>query len=131
MTAGRIEKARTAAEAALARKAENLSLLDVREVASFADTFLIVSGRSDRQVRAIADAVREALAGLGERPLGIEGYEEGRWVLLDFGDLVVHVFVPELREYYDLDRLWADARDLAAELHLAAPPPDAGTGAAR
>lgn len=131
MNAGRIEKARAAAEAALARKAEDLSLLDVREVASFADTFLIVSGRSDRQVRAIADAIREALAALGERPLGIEGYEEGRWVLLDFGDLVAHVFVPELREYYDLDRLWADARDLAAELDLAEPPPDAGTGALR
>ncbi len=131
MTAGRIEKARAAAEAALARRAENLSLLDVREVASFADTFLIVSGRSDRQVRAIADAIRDALAALGERPLGIEGYEEGRWVLIDFGDLVAHVFVPELREYYDLDRLWGDAPDLAAELELAEPPPDTGTGAVR
>jgi len=131
LSADRIEKARAAAEAALARKAENLSLLDVREVSSFADTFLIVSGRSDRQVRAIADAIRESLAALGERPLGVEGYEEGRWVLLDFGDLVAHVFVPELREYYDLDRLWGDAADLAAELDLAEPPPDAGTGGVR
>ena len=105
----RLGKLRAALAAAEGRGAENPVALDVREVVSFADTFLIVSGRSDRQVRAIADAVREALAELGEAPIGAEGEAEGRWALLDYGDLVVHVFQPEVREAYALERLWHDA----------------------
>lgn len=105
----RIAKLRTALAAAEQRGAENPLALDVRDVVSFADTFLILTGRSDRQVRAIAEAIEEALAAEGCAPIGIEGEAEGRWALLDFGDLIVHVFQPEVREAYALERLWSDA----------------------
>jgi len=81
----------------------------VRQVTSFADTFGLATGSSDRNVRAIADAVVEAAQGIGAAPLGVEGYEEGRWVLVDLGDSIVHVFLPEVREHYALERLYADA----------------------
>jgi ribosome-associated protein len=109
----RREKLHVALEAADAKGAEDPLALDVREVASFADTFLILTGRSDRQVRAIADGVEEALVLRGEKPLGSEGQQVGRWVLLDFGDLIVHVFQREVRDDYALDRLWADAAVIA------------------
>ena len=105
----RLAKLRLALEAAEGKAAEDPLALDVRDVVSFADTFLLLTGRSDRHVRAIADAVAEALAARGEAPLGVEGAEEGRWALLDFGDLIVHVFQPEIREAYALERLWSDA----------------------
>ena len=105
----RLGKLRTALAAAEARGAEEPVALDVRDVVSFADTFLILTGRSDRQVRAIAEALREALAAEGELPIGVEGESEGRWALLDFGDLIVHVFQPDVREAYALERLWSDA----------------------
>jgi len=104
-----LAKAARIAKAALDRKAENLVALDVREVTSFADVFLLATGGSDRHVRAIADAVKEAVEELGERPLGIEGYDEGRWLLLDLGDVIVHVFQRDVREHYDLERLWSEA----------------------
>ena len=109
---GQLSKARTIAAAALDLKAERLVALDVRGVASFADTFVLATGRSDRQVRAIADAIREALRQLGEKSIGVEGYDEGRWVLIDFGDVIVHVFQPDVRAHYDLERLWSDAAPL-------------------
>jgi ribosome-associated protein len=105
----RLEKLRAALDAALEKGGEDALALDVRDVASFADTFLIVTGRSDRHVRAIAEAVALALADRGETPLGVEGEREGRWALLDFGDLIVHVFQREVRETYALERLWSDA----------------------
>ena len=105
----REQKAALAVAAALDRKAEDVVALDVRQLASFADTFLLATGRSDRQVRSIADAVSEALESHGETRLGVEGYDEGRWVLMDFGDLIAHVFQPDVREHYDLERLWSDA----------------------
>ena len=105
----RIAKLRLAFEAAQAKVAEDPLALDVRDVVSFADTFLILTGRSDRHVQAIAGAVVEALGARGEEPLGVEGTEEGRWALLDFGDLIVHVFQPDVREAYALERLWSDA----------------------
>ena len=104
-----VEKARIAAEAALSKAGQDLVALDVGEVVSFADVFLIVSGRSDRQVRSIADAIAQAGASRGEKPLGLEGYDEGRWVLIDWADVIVHVFQEEVREHYDLERLWSDA----------------------
>ena len=107
-----LARADRVAHAALERKARKLVAFDVREVTSYADTFVLASGGSDRQVRAIADAIEEALAASGEQPLGREGYEEGRWVLLDVGDLIAHVFQDEVREHYDLERLWSDAREL-------------------
>jgi len=105
----RIVKLRAALDAALEKGAEDPLALDVRDVVSFADTFLIVTARSDRQVRAVADAVVAALVAVGEPPLGVEGLEEGRWALLDFADLIVHVFLRDARETYALDRLWSDA----------------------
>lgn len=109
----RREKLRVALEAAQGKGAEDPLALDVREVASFTDTFLILTGRSDRQVRAIADAVEQVLVESGEQPIGSEGQEEGRWVLLDFADLIVHVFQREVRDDYALERLWADAAVIA------------------
>ncbi len=104
-----LEKAQTAAEAALSKAGQDLVALDVSEVVSFADVFVIVSGRSDRQVRSIADAIAEAATRRGEKPLGMEGHDEGRWVLIDWADVIVHVFQEEVREHYDLERLWSDA----------------------
>jgi ribosome-associated protein len=103
------EKARLVARAALDKGAEDVVVLDVRKLLAFADLFVIATGRSDRQVRAIADAVERTALEAGERALGVEGYDEGRWVLIDLGDVVVHVFQHEIRAHYDLERLWSDA----------------------
>ena len=83
--------------------------LDVGALVSYADTLVLATGRSDRHARSITDAVLAALSQLGEKPLGIEGYNKGRWILVDFGDLILHVFLSEVRDYYDLERLWSDA----------------------
>jgi ribosome-associated protein len=105
-------KALLIAEAARERLAEDVVALDVREAVSFADTFVVATGRSDRHVQSIGDGVAEALAQAGEKPLGIEGYQEGRWLLMDFSDVIVHVFQPDVRRHYDLERLWSDATPL-------------------
>jgi ribosome-associated protein len=105
----RLMKAVKIAEAATERKAEDLVALDARGVASFADTFILATGKSDRHVRSIADAIQEAISALGERPLGVEGYKEARWVLIDLSDVIVHIFQPDVRAYYDLERLWSEA----------------------
>ena len=102
-------KATLIVEAALERKAEEPIVLDMRKLTAYADTFIILSGRSDRQVRSIADAVMHALKSNGEQPLGVEGLDDGNWVLIDCNDAIVHVFDPETRERYDLERLWRDA----------------------
>ena len=107
--AERLEHARRLVEAALDRKARDVVALDVRELTSFADTFVLATGTSDRHVRSVADAVVEAGREVGLETLGVEGQEEGRWVLIDLNEVVVHVFRAEVREHYDLDRLWADA----------------------
>jgi ribosome-associated protein len=105
----RLERIRVLVDAVADRKGEDVVVLDVRQVTSFADTFVLATGSSDRNVRAIADAVVEAAQGSGSAPLGVEGYEEGRWVLVDLGDAIVHVFLSEVREHYALERLYADA----------------------
>ena len=105
-------KARRIAEAAHEKLAEEVVALDVRQAVSFADVFIVATGRSDRHVRAIGDGIAEALAQAGEKPLGIEGYAEGRWLLMDFGDVIVHVFQPDVRRHYDLERLWSEAAPL-------------------
>ncbi|MBN2282643.1 MAG: ribosome silencing factor [Deltaproteobacteria bacterium] len=97
------------ANAALERKAKDLTILKIKELSSFTDFFIICSGSSDRQVSAIADAVAEKLKKLGILPLGIEGARGGKWVLMDYGDVVVHVFYEPVREFYDIERLWSDA----------------------
>jgi ribosome-associated protein len=91
-------------------------VLEVRELIVITDYFVIASGTSDRQVRTIADEVERVLAERGSKAIRREGRADGRWVLLDFVDLVVHVFVTEEREYYELERLWSDAPRLRWEL---------------
>ena len=114
--ANQTERAQWIVDAALDRKAEEPVALDVSHVSSFADTFIVLTGRSDRQVRAISDAIAEAWRAHGEKRLGTEGYDEGRWVLMDLDDVIVHIFVSEWREHYDLERLWSEAPALAIEL---------------
>lgn len=99
-----------AAEAAAEKKADDIVVLDVAEVLVITAYFVVVTGATDRQVGAIADEVETALRErAGVKPVGREGLREGRWVLLDFGDVVVHIFQPEEREFYRLDKLWSDA----------------------
>jgi len=107
-----LEKTRLVVDAALDVKAEDVAALDVRALSSFADVFVVATGRSDRQVRAIADSIEAATKKAGVGPLGIEGYAEGRWVLIDLDDVIVHVFVPEARAHYDIERLWSDAEEI-------------------
>lgn len=83
--------------------------MNVAEVTTIADLFVICSGRSERQVQGIADGIVERAKGAGRIPFGVEGYSAGRWILIDLGDVVVHAFVPEERELYRLERLWGDA----------------------
>ena len=104
-----MERAQSVVEAARSLKAEDPVILDVRALVSYADTLVVTTGRSDRHARSITDAVMTELSHQGEKPLGIEGYDEGRWILVDFGDLILHVFLSEVRDHYDLERLWSDA----------------------
>lgn len=103
------EKAFLCARAVLDRKALDLVILEVKDLSSFTDYFLLCSGNSDRQVQAIANHIEEKLGKEGLHPLGVEGKREGRWVLLDYGDVIVHVFYQPVREFYDLERLWSEA----------------------
>ncbi len=96
-------------DAASDTKGEDILVLNVSEVTTIADLFIIVSGRGERQVQAIADKIVEKAKASGRQPVGIEGYTAGRWILIDLGDVVVHAFVPEERELYRLERLWGDA----------------------
>jgi ribosome-associated protein len=96
--------------AVLSMKALNVVVLDVRGLASFADHFILCSGRSHRQVSAIADFVEQDLKTKGVKPLGIEGIREGHWVLMDYGDVIIHVFYEPIRIFYDLEGLWSDAK---------------------
>jgi ribosome-associated protein len=97
------------------RKAVDLRVLELGAISSLADYFLICSGTNERQVRAIADAVVDKLRQEKVRPHHVEGYDPGRWVLLDYGDFVVHVFDESTRAFYALEKLWADAPDVTAE----------------
>ncbi|MFZ5800429.1 MAG: ribosome silencing factor [Candidatus Omnitrophota bacterium] len=97
------------ARSAYAKKAEGIVVLNMRKIVNFCDFFVILSGTSDRQVRAIADGVAEALGRKGLKPLHIEGKKEATWVLLDFGDVVAHIFQEETRKFYNLEHLWQDA----------------------
>lgn len=98
-----------AVAAAESKQAVNLVVLDLRKTAGFTDFFLIASGTNTRQVRAIADAVMESLAVKGGKPAFVEGYDRADWILLDYFDFIVHVFGPETRVFYDLERLWGNA----------------------
>jgi len=98
-----------AARAAAAKQAEDVAILDVHDLIVITDYFVICSGRSEPQVKTIVEEVEKAVRDLGERPIRREGEADNRWVLLDYIDVVVHVFAEEEREYYDLERLWRDA----------------------
>jgi ribosome-associated protein len=97
----------TVRDAALDKKGENFVDLDVRGRTILADTFAIVTGRSKVQTRAIADAISDAAKAAGTRPTRVEGYNDGTWILIDLGNVIAHVFTPEQREFYNLERLWS------------------------
>lgn len=103
-----VELVRTAAHAAADKLARHLVAFDVSDQLAITDAFLLASGANDRQVRAIVDEVEEKLRDRGAKPLRREGHREGRWVLLDYGDIVIHVQHEEEREFYALERLWRD-----------------------
>jgi len=102
--------ARAAARLTLTKRAQDVMILDLRELDGVCDFFVLATGSSEVQVRAIADAVDEGLRAEGLKPWHVEGYEARRWILLDYVDVVVHVFHQKAREYYLLDKLWGDAR---------------------
>jgi ribosome-associated protein len=103
------ERALECTRTALDHKAYDLVVLEMGGISSIADYFVICSGRSDTQVQAIADAIDESLRRRGERPLAVEGQPHGQWVLMDYGDVVVHIFYVPVRGFYDLERLWVRA----------------------
>ncbi len=121
------ERALLACRAASDRKALDIVVLDLREVSSITDLFFVCSGQNPRQMRAIAEAIDDRLSGQGVEPLSREGIREGSWILLDYDDLVVHIFSEDAREFYSLERLWAQAPRL---IRIAGEPiadPPAGT----
>ncbi len=109
--------ARLAAQAAADKKASDIVVLDIHELTPIADYFVICSANSGTQMEAVANAVRDKLEESGVSCRGVEGLSEARWVLLDFGDVVVHVFRAEDREFYHLERLWGDAKTIEYEVH--------------
>ena len=105
------EEVKLALHCASEKKASNLTVIDLREIASFTEFFVVASGGNQRQVQAISDEINEQLKKqLDARPVRIEGYPSGEWILLDYGDFIVHVFEKNAREFYDLERLWRDAK---------------------
>ncbi len=106
------EMVTAAAAAAAEKQATDVIILDVAEVLNITDFFLICSGKNDRQAKAIADEIRRTIHELGGTPLRSAGEDLGDWILVDYGDFVVHVFTQEKREYYQLERLWSDAPKL-------------------
>jgi ribosome-associated protein len=107
------EMAAAIADLAADRKAQDIVQLDLRGMIGYADYFVICSGRTDRQTRAIHDAIHEGLKARGVLPRRVEGVSEARWILMDYLDVVVHVFTPDTREYYRLEQLWGEAPSLA------------------
>lgn len=113
-----LEIATRAMEAAIDQKGLDVRGLELQGHTNIADCFVIVSGTSDRHVRGIVDKIVRDLEVVGESPQGISGYENGQWILVDYGDVIVHVFFEPVRQYYSLDELWGDANrvDLSPEL---------------
>ena len=94
-------------------KGKDIAILDVHSISDFADYFVVVSGRSDRQVQGITNRVIEELCQCGRKPTSVEGYERGQWVLVDCGEIVVHIFYEPVREFYDIESLWMRARKIS------------------
>jgi ribosome-associated protein len=109
-----IDALKIAAHAADDKKAHDLVALDISEIASFANYFLLCTGDSSRQMQAIADEVEQRLEAFGIRPSHVEGYRNAEWILMDYIDLVIHIFSKNARAYYDLERLWRDGKKLDA-----------------
>jgi ribosome-associated protein len=107
------ERALLCVNASLEKKAKDLIILNVSEVSAFADYFILCSGTSDRQVRAVAAAIQENLKAAGILPLGVEGEDAARWILLDYDDVIIHVFLESARTFYDLERLWSGTTRMA------------------
>ncbi len=103
-----------AVKAADAKQAKEIRVLDLRPVTTFADFFVICSGTNTRQIQAISDEIQQTLKKLGEMPTNVEGYTNGDWVLMDYGDYLIHIFSEKARAYYDLERLWRDAKQVSA-----------------
>jgi ribosome-associated protein len=103
------DEVRTAVVAALDKKAVDIVVLDLRHTPAFTDFFILCSGHNTRQVKAIADAIEETLKAKKVRPAHVEGYDRAEWVLMDYFSFIVHVFSPQTREFYSLERLWGDA----------------------
>jgi ribosome-associated protein len=100
------------------RKAQEIRALDVRKLVAYTDYFVICAGRSDRQVRAVAEHIITELRELGRRPLGVEGLQHGLWVLIDYGDVVIHVFHEDERRDYDIERLWSAAPQVKLDIKV-------------
>ena len=100
---------RCAVKAAQDKKALDLVVLDLRGLATFTDTFLLCSGTSTPQVQAITDEIESRMKEVGQRPSHVEGYQQAEWVLMDYSDLIVHIFSPKSRAFYNLERLWREA----------------------
>jgi ribosome-associated protein len=116
-------------QAVLGKKAMHVVALDVRELTSIADVFIICSGRSNRQVVAIAEHIERQLRKHKVKPLSVEGTAEGHWVLMDYGHVIIHVFFESIRSFYDLEGLWSDARRIP--LPVAGKPKSAAGGRTR
>jgi ribosome-associated protein len=101
------ERVLNCVNAALKKKAKDLVIMNVKTLTSFTDYFIICSGTSDRQVQAIASSIQENLKELGIIPLGVEGERTGKWVLMDYVDVIIHIFYEPVREFYDIERLWS------------------------
>lgn len=109
-------RVRTAVNAALDKKAQDLDVLEVTELTSIADYFVLCSAMNERQTHAIADAIVEKMRAEEKlKPLLVEGATPGRWILIDFGDIIIHIFTEETRRFYGLERLWGDAPNVTAE----------------
>ena len=118
------ELAKRVAGAGLDKKAERIEIIDISDKADYADYLVLMSGRSDRQVKAVAQGIEAALKNHGVTPTRTEGMSQGHWVIVDFGDVIVHVFIEEARRHYDFDGLWLDARRVPFD---AAPAPTTTT----
>ncbi len=111
-----LHRAMVAARTAELNRGKDITILDLRELTPVFDYFVIASGASRRQLHAMSEEIDHALEeGLGDKRLGIEGYAESRWIVLDYGDVVVHLFEPETREYYGIEQLWAQAKQVPFE----------------
>ena len=102
-----------AVRAAEAKKATEIRVLDLRDITTFADFFVICSGSNQRQIQAISDEINLSLKRLGELPISVEGYQNAEWVLADYGSFLVHIFSEKARAYYDLERLWRHAKEVS------------------